>query len=279
MLCGPGTYQPTARKKLSALQSYLSIVEYRLPQDSSIATSHLWHDDLHAENIFVDPDKPTEIVGIIDWQSAELVPLFDHILQPAFLDYDGPEVECLERPQLPANVDEPDVKQKAAVVSHYMAASLVFAFRTWVQAKNECLYCAMKSQNSESANILWLSRRIFEFGEANFLALVADMKDIWANFPGVRARDGPPFPLQFAQTQLIDIQADVEGVIRGQEIMNTLREKLGDLWPDKAVIPHHWYDSVKNALRKLKEDTLSELTNTERERERTAWEEAWPFDD
>ena len=30
----------------------------------------LLHPDLHARNIFVDPDDPTKILGIIDWQSA-----------------------------------------------------------------------------------------------------------------------------------------------------------------------------------------------------------------
>lgn len=38
----------------------------------------LFHPDLHARNIFVDPDDPTKISGIIDWQSAAVEPAFVH---------------------------------------------------------------------------------------------------------------------------------------------------------------------------------------------------------
>ena len=36
----------------------------------------LFHPDLNARNIFVDPDNPTKILGIIDWQSAAIEPAF-----------------------------------------------------------------------------------------------------------------------------------------------------------------------------------------------------------
>jgi hypothetical protein len=38
----------------------------------------LFHPDLHARNIFVDPDDPSKILGIIDWQSAAVEPAFVH---------------------------------------------------------------------------------------------------------------------------------------------------------------------------------------------------------
>lgn len=38
----------------------------------------LFHPDLNARNIFVDPDDPTKISGIIDWQSAAIEPAFVH---------------------------------------------------------------------------------------------------------------------------------------------------------------------------------------------------------
>jgi hypothetical protein len=36
----------------------------------------LVHPDLHTSNIFVDPDDPTKITSIIDWQSASIEPVF-----------------------------------------------------------------------------------------------------------------------------------------------------------------------------------------------------------
>jgi hypothetical protein len=38
----------------------------------------LLHPDLPARNIFVDPTDPTQILGIIDWQSAAVEPAFVH---------------------------------------------------------------------------------------------------------------------------------------------------------------------------------------------------------
>lgn len=47
----------------------------------------LLHPDLHARNIFVDPDNPTKISGIIDWQSTAIEPAFVHAVEtPDFAD-------------------------------------------------------------------------------------------------------------------------------------------------------------------------------------------------
>ncbi|KKZ65762.1 hypothetical protein EMCG_08437 [[Emmonsia] crescens] len=100
-LYGLGTYRPSKAKKLEAARGHLKFVKYLLPEDQSIQTSHIWHNDLHVENIFVNPDDPSEILGFIDWQSTELAPLYDHTVEPYVLDYDGPRVEgLLERPKL-----------------------------------------------------------------------------------------------------------------------------------------------------------------------------------
>jgi hypothetical protein len=48
-------------------------------QDTRIrdnASPVLVHPDLHTSNIFVDPDDPTKITSIIDWQSASTEPVF-----------------------------------------------------------------------------------------------------------------------------------------------------------------------------------------------------------
>ncbi|KAK9364515.1 kinase-like domain-containing protein [Lipomyces kononenkoae] len=87
------TYQPSRRKKVQADQYYLKLVKYLLPDEEFNQTSHIWHDDLHAENIFVNPNDPSGISGLIDWQSTELAPLYDHTLEPYLIDYDGPPMQ------------------------------------------------------------------------------------------------------------------------------------------------------------------------------------------
>jgi hypothetical protein len=62
------------------LESSRKILE--LVGDSTALRKHcsplLLHPDLHARNIFVDPNDPTKVLGIIDWQSAVIEPAFVH---------------------------------------------------------------------------------------------------------------------------------------------------------------------------------------------------------
>lgn len=112
---GPRQYQPTASKKLLALNNYLKVAPHILPENRATNASVLWHADLHLQNIFVNPTEPTEILGIIDWQSVSACPLFMQVRRPAFLDYNGPPPKELGLVHLPENFDSmtPDEQQKA----------------------------------------------------------------------------------------------------------------------------------------------------------------------
>ena len=47
---------------------------------------------------FREPEDPTKVVGIIDWQLAKLAPLFFYARQSHFLNYHGPPTVGLEPP-------------------------------------------------------------------------------------------------------------------------------------------------------------------------------------
>lgn len=117
MLYGPKLYNPTAIKKLEALSNLLRILDFLLPADPQLTSSHLWHNDLHDENIFVDPENLTPIRGIIDWQSTQILPLFDNSMDPSFLTYEGPEVgDNLDIPELPDSHDSLLADEKRAAM-------------------------------------------------------------------------------------------------------------------------------------------------------------------
>jgi hypothetical protein len=103
LFCGPKLYRPNTEKKLNALARYRQIIDALIPKDATITSPYLWHNDLHDDNIFVDPLNPEKITGIIDWQSCHVSPLFSHSPDPAFLNWDGLEPETLDlapRPKL-----------------------------------------------------------------------------------------------------------------------------------------------------------------------------------
>lgn len=277
MVCGPGFYTPTHSKKLAALQQYLELVEYLIPAEDSLTAPYLWHDDLHEENIFVDPLKPTEIVSIIDWQGVQAAPLFDHNLKPSFLGYDGPDMENLERPQLPANVEDLPEHEKAAAIKLYIDMSVAVGHRRLVQAKLPVLNAAIEFQNSDPFPLLHLSRRLFEYGEAHFQHLAANLKEIWADLPAVRCAGHPICPVHFSASHLECIEVDVEAADRGIEVMDSFKSRLGDRWPDKGVVPHNQYKSTKSLLQELKSEFIRKSARTVAEKE--LLNKLWPFDD
>ena len=136
------------------------MIKYLLPTDQSIQSSCLWHDDLHIENIFVDPENPTNVIGIIDWQSAELAPLFEHARQPYFLDYDGPPTFGLERPRLPENLAQLDPAAQKEAKALFLKQSLSALYKAVLHRQNSRLYRAMAFQETPSFGLLLLARNL-----------------------------------------------------------------------------------------------------------------------
>lgn len=273
-LYGPGTYQPTREKKLRAIESYLSLIQYICPADRSIASACLWHSDLHAENIFVNPDSPTTIVGIIDWQSTEIAPLFYHARQPYLLDYDGPQLHGLERPQLPDNFSTLSGEMQNETNALYSKQALAALYRTYVHKYNRCLYNALEYQETKSFDLLLLGRNLLIDGEATYLAQIAELETVWGDLPDVGASQ---CPFHFSDVEKQTIEKEVRGSLLGMQAMQSIRESLGDLFPEQGIVRPDQYDEAKNALGQAKEFIIQEFARNEEEKK--LWGEDWPFDD
>ncbi|GIK01425.1 hypothetical protein Aspvir_005461 [Aspergillus viridinutans] len=276
-LHGPGTYRPSRPKKIAALKNYLRLVKFLLPTDKSISSAFLWHPDLHAENIFVHPERPSEVLGIIDWQSSELLPLFDHARQPYFLDYDGPPSTGLDAPAFPENFNELDPAEQARAQSLYLKMSLSALYRKLTYNNNITLFRAMEFRETTSFDMMLFAQNLLIDGEALYQSRCLELEEEWSSLPGVQASGNPPFPLQFSVDEADSINEDASGAIRAMELMRSLRESLGELWPDKGVVRPEQYDDAKRLLQQAKTELIDQLASSEEER--IAWQESWPFDD
>jgi hypothetical protein len=156
------------------------MIKYILPTDQSIQSSCLWHDDLHVENIFVNPENPTEVTGIIDWQSVGLGPLFENARQPYFLDYNGPPTVGVERPTLPKNLAQLDPAAQREANSLYLKQSLCVLYKTLHHGRNPRLYRAMAFQETPSFDLLLIARNLLVDGEVTYLAQVVELEEAWA---------------------------------------------------------------------------------------------------
>ena len=275
MVCGPGYYQSSRGKKHEALKSFAAIAKYALPVDEAMCAYHIWHEDLHFENIFVDPAKPTKILGVIDWQSIQIAPLFEHRIAPPVLRYDGPDVEGLDRPELRDDYDELSAGSRAREISLYYSMALMSAYRTMVHMKKPELYRTIEFQDTTAGNLLMLARRIFGVGEAHVRLLILNLKKEWDTLPAVRAAGNPPFPLQFSGAEVEEIENDAEIATTSIQTMDELKACAGEMWPEKGSWPPELYDEVKDMLFQLREQLVERAELDEEDRK--IFEREWPF--
>ena len=275
MVCGPGYYRTSHEKKRKALANFAAVAKYTLPTDEATCAYHLWHEDLHLENIIVDAIQPTKILGVIDWQSVQIAPLFEHRIDPPVLKYDGPDVDGLKRPELPDNYDELSADSRAREIKLYYSMTLMSAYRTLVHMKIPDLYRAIEFQDTTPGNLLMLARRIFGVGEAHVRLLILNLRQEWYDLPGVREAGNPPFPLQFSDAEVEEIEADAECATISIQTMHKLKACAGNLWPEKGSCPPQLYDEVKDMLVQMR-DELVELAELDGE-DKEGFERAWPF--
>jgi hypothetical protein len=228
---------------------------------------------LHVANIFVDPAEPTKVVGLIDWQSTEISPLYFHARQPHMIDYVGPAINGLERPQPREDLDELEPSKRERANTLYLQQSLCSLYNTLTHRQNPRLYAALQFQHTQKYLLLVLARNLLIDGEASYLAQVAELESTWnESFSG---EGGPTYPFTFSDKEREELKADVEGVVRGMEAMRSVRESLGDLFPEQGIVKSEDYEEALDALSQMKEEIISAFTTNATER--AAWEKAWPF--
>jgi hypothetical protein len=251
----------------------LHINNHLLPADETITSAHLWHDDLHLGNIFVDPSEPTKVVGLIDWQSTELSPLYFHARQPHFIDYEGSPINGLERPQPRKDLDrfEPSARREAEAL--YLHQSLCSLYLTLIHHQNPRLYTALQFQNTQEYLLLLLARNILIDGEVTYLSQLAELESTWSDFSADKMS---PCPFAFSDKERDDFEADMRGVVRGMEVMRSIRDSLGELFPEQGIVRSDQYNEALDALNQMREQVVSTFASNSKEKE--IWENEWPFE-
>jgi hypothetical protein len=152
------------------------LIKFLLPADRAISSAHLWPRDPYVANIFVNPSKPSEIVGLIDWQSTELSPLYFRARQPHILDYDGPPVSGLEWPQPPKDTEKLEAKERMHAWILYIQQALCSLYNNLTHYENPKLYAALEFQETASYFLLLIARNLLIDGEASYLFKVSELE-------------------------------------------------------------------------------------------------------
>ncbi|PYH31972.1 uncharacterized protein BO87DRAFT_408569 [Aspergillus neoniger CBS 115656] len=212
------------------------------PRVQESATSTVWHTDLHLGNIFVCPDDPTTIEGIIDWQSAEAAPLLIQARFPEFLRPPKGYRSGTNVPKLPDNFDElgPDEKETAEK-EHTLA----------IQSKYYEISC--RAHNKPIFNAMALDRCL------------------WESFTHCQLpSNGSPF--QFNEEQLKRHDEQVQFYEDSLSLWDLVKEQLGT---DNSGWIHSedWVsvNKMNKYLYNMFIDTMSEEISAEEATKR------WPF--
>ncbi|RLL99158.1 hypothetical protein CFD26_104776 [Aspergillus turcosus] len=273
-IVGPGGYQPDCALKLSVCRDVLKVVDHIMPHDDCQAPV-LWHKDLNLDNIFVDPERPTEIVGLIDWQNAHVAPLFDQVTHPAFLDYKGPKLEGLKTPTLPENFEELDDDAKEHAKKLLVNQTLYKYYDLYSASLNVPAYRALRYQETLQGEIVTLVGMLLNDREPTLQGLLMKLTSTWDQL--ISSKGGPPCPLAYSAAD-IERQQELERKwVDGMRLMDDVLESLGgairgwDGW-----VSHEDYEVLKQKLAVVREQFIKHFAGDDKEAAE-AWASAWPF--
>ncbi|EAU34264.1 hypothetical protein ATEG_05195 [Aspergillus terreus NIH2624] len=240
---GPRQYQPRADHKRKTLQDYMKALPFLLPKDEEVSKPVLWHPDLHADNIFVNPNNPTEIVSVIDWQAVNLSPLFLQARHPRLIEFDGPIPEGLQSIELPDNFEQLSPEEQLEAKKLRAAQSLYKLYE--IQLIRQCpeIYRALQFRDSLPVQIMGLSGSIFSDGEPVVEGMLMRLEEQWSTHVG----SSVPCPLSFSELER-DRQREDEALWnRSVVLMDEFLTRVGAYRGWDGWVYHDNYDQFYNS--------------------------------
>lgn len=260
------------------LNDYLKVGSYLLPADRSVLPGCLWHNDLHSDNIFVNPEQPAEITCLIDWQSAHVKPLLMQAAHPSFLDFEGPKTEGLHTPSLPDDFDNMNEVEQGRAKSLLSQQSLFKAYEILSLQKDKKVYDALRQQKTLGYQIIALAGNLLQDREPLVKGQLMQLQRQSQELPAVRAGACPTCPLYFTSEDFLAQETEEANWIQGLELMSQVLESLGTV--DRGW--HGWvkaedYALFRDKMDQIREQFLDQLS--ESQEDRLKWLSAWPFKD
>jgi len=258
---------------MEAIDIYSKLMCHLLHVDEALGKPHVWHNDLHSANIFVDPLNPTKITGIIDWQNIQIRPLYFQARQPFFIDHPGPRLRGLERPAFPKRDANADPAAHGGATTLYFQQSLCVLYKTLIHKQSPAIHRCFEFQESPAFDMLLLARNLLVDGEAAYIAQAVAMERIW---PTLSCTQAVQFPLTFSEEDVMRAEKDAENASRGMQLLQAVRVSMGELFPERGMVRHEQYDEAKDALRQLNEQMIGQYARNEEEIKML--EDVWPCD-
>ncbi|KAF9819586.1 hypothetical protein IEO21_02050 [Rhodonia placenta] len=255
------------------LKRYLLIASSLVPRDPVLGRFCIRHPDLQQSNIVVrrSSDSGWQVVGLLDWQHASILPLFLLAGVPERLqNYDDPVSQSMTPPSLPENFELDETEQTEAEGAYRCRLDHYHYIKN-TEEYNKPHYdvlmdsmCALRSRLFDQAGSPW------EGDALDLKVALIRATERWETLTGL----GAPCPVIF----------DADDV-RETRKLNELQEKTDrafEVWqnifglgPDGWVPTQHYEEAVA-LCKQAKEEAVTEATSQEERAEIMAH---WPWDD
>ncbi|KAL8993124.1 MAG: hypothetical protein Q9188_007406, partial [Gyalolechia gomerana] len=277
---GPGCYQPSVTGKLAALQDYVKVARYLPPKDPTVTAAILWHDDLHAGNIFVNPDDPTNILCIIDWQSSHISPLFRHAIRPDFLNFEGPKPllgmagDARKPPELPSNFRELSHKEQRAAEALVRQQSLYKMYEIYSAKENPSVSKALIHRETLRCQLIDSAVVTSYHMEPYVKTRLTEIVDAWEQIVGP---EGPPCPLHYSEDERKIQAEEMTKWLDSCALLDAVMDSLGVATGWDGAVSCDQYLETREKLQTLRKEFLDHMAKDDEER--AQWVKVWPYDD
>lgn len=254
------------------LCDYLEVAQFLSPPtESSFNRPIIRHPDLQPNNIFVSDSF--DIVSLIDWQHCSVLPLFLQAGPPKyFQNYGDHDSENFVKPQLPANLDRLNEKEKEAAKEVFRRRQLHYYYFAATAKFNQDHFDACTD------NKVVLKQKLFQHAgdpwEGDSVTLKADLIRASQCWKELISGVDTLCPLTYSTTEVdecLGLKAEQE---LADEDMEKSRNSLGisvDGW-----VPTERYDVAKEQSENFKAETIA-LAESDDAVEQIR--KHWPFDD
>ncbi|KAF2461687.1 phosphotransferase enzyme family protein, partial [Lineolata rhizophorae] len=270
---GPNQYHPTKAFKAEVLRNYLKVAIHILPDDPNLSKPTLWHSDLHPDNIFVDPDQPTKILNIIDWQAVNVSPLFLQARHPSLVEFEGPIPEGFGPITLPESFDTMSVEEQQQAKNLRAAQSLYKLYEVLMLRQCPEIGRALMFRDSLAGQITGLASSVFSDGEPVLQGMLIRLQDEWETCVGPSV----PCPLSFSAEDRAQQQEHEAKWSASVELMHEVLTEIGVYQGWDGLVNHDNYGAFKERLAQCREKFLDRHAGSDAERRQRA--QAWPFED
>lgn len=241
---------------------------YLIPKQQGLASPTLRHPDLHAENIILRP-RSTQIVAIIDWQGASLLPFFLQLGVPAVCGDKSMLEQPLVPPKLPDNYEEMDPEEQRKALRtlkrdqayRYYIATMGLKCKSHFRALR-LRYLGLRQDLIKQASKPWDGDLI------NLRGASIEICSKWNDLVGEH-----PCPILFTDEEVETNQKESEEWNEAAEHLRIITDYL-KIDPQGGIEPENFDLAV--ALNK--EFRLQMLKATKDEEKEQCWR-IWPFKD